>query len=640
MAEGPEDPLPDRKFGVGYRALVVDDDPDVLDVLYELVSAAGFAVEAAANLADARACVDAGVPDLVVTDKDLPDGSGLELARYLTNQKADCEIVMVTAHGTTESAFEAFELGLAELVEKPFSDLVLVRRAFRRAIERLLRARRVAAEQAAQAAKGDDLVRLPTSESQRRLRFFVELRARFILVDGSLTGPAFVSQLSTTDLFVETDRPLPIGTSVRLRLYIPGVDAVDLRAVVRRHGEGASMLGMRLAFTDPSDEAQARISAHLEPGRRQFAESGVSSSAPVLVVPDRADLELENVPALKPEPELGGRFTPDALRFFLGMQGARVLDFLDTLDTETVQAILDLDSPRIEPSPEPEPAHSPAPFDTVMPALFDPENAEVEDLPTAAGVQPREPSEPVDEEERLRRKYGLSESTLESEQIRKKYGIDESLFGDDEGVDTAPAPPARPRKASDAPRASAEVLANLGKTPEQRHAFAEELKRRGAEAMSRGLVLKAAADLGLALAFAPEDKELRELHDRVKGQANSARADDLYRQGLQQNALGDGAAAAKLLVGACELVNDPKYALAAARVLLQSGDADSARKSRSILRNALGKDPDNADLHVLYGKTAEIEGYPKAAQRSYLKALELAPAHAVATELLAQLKEA
>lgn len=598
------------RFGDGFRLLVVDDDDGVRDVLADVFTECGFAVDAAEDLRRARERVDSRSYDLVIVDKNLPDGSGLELARYLGERQEDCEIVLITGHGTSESAFEAFELGLADVVPKPFDDLNEIRLRVRKALERLAHARRARSSRVTgRSSKGASTS--TSTESERRLRFFVEMRVRFILVDGSLTGAAFVSQLSTTDLFVESDRPLPLGTRVRMRLYLPGHDAADVRGIVRRHGDGPSMLGMRVEFTDLSPEETDLIRSHLEPRRKS------------LEFVEKAD------PGGADAPALSERFTPDALRLFLGMHGGKVLDFIETLDTATVQAILDADRSGFRGLDGGEPGKTPAPFESLPPRLFDPENANPEDLPLMVDTSPSPPTEPTNEEERLRAKYRLSEELLD-DSLRRKYAIDESLFDDEPAGSVAPVSPAP------APAATEDMLNKIGANADQRRVFSSELRRRGEEALSRGLIFKAASDLALAVAFDSTDGALGSLYEKVRKQANASRAEDHYRQGLQQMALGDGAAAAKLLIAAIDLKPETKYVIAAARVLLQSGDPGAAQ-CRTLLRDAIARDDTNPDLHVLNGKAAEKAGVPKAALRCYQRALELKPDHQAAKELIARL---
>src|SRR5207253_3255752 len=143
-----------------------------------------------------------------------------------------------------------------------------------------------------------------------------------------------------------------------------------------------------------------------------------------------------------------------------------------------------------------------------------------------------------------------------------------------------------------------------------------ELRARGEDAYRRGLVMRAAADLVLAVAFLPEDASLAELHDKVRTQAGTIRADELHRQGLQQAALGDPAAASKLLLASCDLIYDKKAALMAAKLLLRMAQSESVRQARVILHGASQRFPKDPDVLFLQGKAAEAEGFRRGALRA------------------------
>src|SRR4029450_10015309 len=76
------------------RALIVDDDPEIADVLRELVEREGFAVTCASSIAQAREEMAATVPDILLVDIQLPYGSGVELLQGLG--PADPEVVLIT----------------------------------------------------------------------------------------------------------------------------------------------------------------------------------------------------------------------------------------------------------------------------------------------------------------------------------------------------------------------------------------------------------------------------------------------------------------------------------------------------------------------------------------------------------------
>ncbi len=101
------------------RILVIDDEPD-LRTLYELtLLREGYRVEAAGDLAQARAQLETSNFDAVITDMRLPDGLGLELLRDLVNQQRPERCVVITAHGSAENAVEALKAGAFDYLTKP-----------------------------------------------------------------------------------------------------------------------------------------------------------------------------------------------------------------------------------------------------------------------------------------------------------------------------------------------------------------------------------------------------------------------------------------------------------------------------------------------------------------------------------------
>ena len=99
--------------------LVIDDEPD-LRTLYELtLLREGYRVEAAADLAQARALLQQRRFDAVITDMRLPDGLGLELLREMVTQQRPERCVVITAHGSAENAVEALKAGAFDYLTKP-----------------------------------------------------------------------------------------------------------------------------------------------------------------------------------------------------------------------------------------------------------------------------------------------------------------------------------------------------------------------------------------------------------------------------------------------------------------------------------------------------------------------------------------
>ncbi|MDP1740420.1 sigma-54 dependent transcriptional regulator [Polaromonas sp.] len=101
------------------QILVIDDEPD-LRTLYELtLLREGYRVEAAGDLAQARAQLRDRQFDAVITDMRLPDGLGLELLREMVIQQRSERCVVITAHGSAENAVEALKAGAFDYLTKP-----------------------------------------------------------------------------------------------------------------------------------------------------------------------------------------------------------------------------------------------------------------------------------------------------------------------------------------------------------------------------------------------------------------------------------------------------------------------------------------------------------------------------------------
>jgi two-component system phosphate regulon response regulator PhoB len=105
------------------RILVVDDEPDLLELVRVNLTQAGFEVETAPDGREALESVRRSVPDLVVLDLMLPDIPGTDVCREL---RADPEfkrlpIIMLTARGDEVDRVVGFELGADDYVTKPFS---------------------------------------------------------------------------------------------------------------------------------------------------------------------------------------------------------------------------------------------------------------------------------------------------------------------------------------------------------------------------------------------------------------------------------------------------------------------------------------------------------------------------------------
>lgn len=106
-------------------ALVVDDEPDIRELLELTLSRMDIDTESAADLAQARNLLGQRRFDLCLTDMRLPDGNGIDLVEYIQKHYADTPVAMITAHGNMESAVAALKAGAFDFVSKPVDLQVL-----------------------------------------------------------------------------------------------------------------------------------------------------------------------------------------------------------------------------------------------------------------------------------------------------------------------------------------------------------------------------------------------------------------------------------------------------------------------------------------------------------------------------------
>jgi two-component system response regulator PilR (NtrC family) len=101
------------------RVLVVDDEPDIRELLELTLAKMGLGVVAVGSLEEARATLRDARFDLCLTDMRLPDGEGLELVRHISGLAGDLPVAVITAHGSAENAVAALKAGAFDYVSKP-----------------------------------------------------------------------------------------------------------------------------------------------------------------------------------------------------------------------------------------------------------------------------------------------------------------------------------------------------------------------------------------------------------------------------------------------------------------------------------------------------------------------------------------
>jgi DNA-binding NtrC family response regulator len=105
---------------MGKRILVVDDEPDMLDLLGIILrTGTGWEVETTNVSSEVLGLVEQRPYDLIVTDLKMPGLDGIEMMQ-LVRARHDIPFVFITAHGTIESAVEAVRKGALDYITKPF----------------------------------------------------------------------------------------------------------------------------------------------------------------------------------------------------------------------------------------------------------------------------------------------------------------------------------------------------------------------------------------------------------------------------------------------------------------------------------------------------------------------------------------
>ena len=117
-----------------FTVLVVDDEPDIRQVVSDILGDEGYSVTTAQDAATARVCYVEDRPDLVLLDIWMPDTDGIALLREWRKGSdiLQTPVIMISGHGTVETAVEAIRVGAYDFLEKPLSTaklLVTVARA-------------------------------------------------------------------------------------------------------------------------------------------------------------------------------------------------------------------------------------------------------------------------------------------------------------------------------------------------------------------------------------------------------------------------------------------------------------------------------------------------------------------------------
>ena len=107
--------------------LIVDDEPDLLELVSLTLSRMNLRTRTASDVTTARKLLKSEPFDLCLTDMRLPDGDGLDLVAWIQENRSTVPVAVITAHGNVESAVRALKLGAFDFVSKPL-DLGVLRK--------------------------------------------------------------------------------------------------------------------------------------------------------------------------------------------------------------------------------------------------------------------------------------------------------------------------------------------------------------------------------------------------------------------------------------------------------------------------------------------------------------------------------
>ena len=100
-------------------ALVIDDEPDICELLSLTLGRMDIRTETAEDVAGAKTLLGKHDFDICLTDMRLPDGDGLELVEWMQTNASDVPVAVITAHGNVETAVQALKLGAFDFISKP-----------------------------------------------------------------------------------------------------------------------------------------------------------------------------------------------------------------------------------------------------------------------------------------------------------------------------------------------------------------------------------------------------------------------------------------------------------------------------------------------------------------------------------------
>ena len=108
--------------------LIVEDDITFGMMLKTWLGKKGFEVDSASNIARAKRCIEAQMPDLILSDLRLPDQDGIHLLKWMNEQHMDIPLIIMTGYADIQSAVQAIKLGARDYIAKPVNPEELLKK--------------------------------------------------------------------------------------------------------------------------------------------------------------------------------------------------------------------------------------------------------------------------------------------------------------------------------------------------------------------------------------------------------------------------------------------------------------------------------------------------------------------------------
>lgn len=214
------------------RILVVDDEPDIRFLLKDILEDEGYLVDVAENAKAANQKRSANIPDLVLLDIWMPENDGVTLLKeWKASRKDSCPVVMMSGHGTVETAVEATKFGAYDFVEKPLSMAKLLNTVKDALASATLSARQVRHSKIEMPVGNSDIVQ----QLKRDMQSLSGIRCSVFLSGANGSGrkvwASYLCQLSNSSLqFFDASKSLSQLLPLTSSLYIEEISGLSLKA--------------------------------------------------------------------------------------------------------------------------------------------------------------------------------------------------------------------------------------------------------------------------------------------------------------------------------------------------------------------------------------------------------------------------